>query len=483
MPSDEEKDLPEREPVEQAASFPLSRRRTEESEPADHEPVKQEPAERETAEQGPAEQEPEEQEPAEEGKKKNYWWLTLGLILLLLGGGGFFALTGLRQAAHKLGGGSDYEQLSANSSIYDGAGAPIRNADYFPLDEEAARQAGVQAAGAVGARTDRTNPALIRTKEELVADASGNGVSRSAVVEGGEEDSSAAGKGAAPAAHQGVMAEKLQAKVFLSPGPGSGSKSMKNSAPGGAAVAFQGSGAVIGKASDQSETLKAGAPKKGGPGSVMEALKGVFMASLHGARSNSKDKMKNLGSVTFDGATESTTAIEYDEKARSLDKVGTGSAPKASDLSAEEAKRLTASEVGKPDIDKDGTKSALAADAAYQRKKLSKDYAGSMINGMFAGVSGTGTPKNEDEDEDTDRNSPPDDPDGMNNFSDPEIDPEIEEYLLEEELQDYIDTYGFGGECGCTQEAPCCCMPGAAVDDGGGMIGDFPPDDGLSAFA
>ena len=116
----------------------------------------------ETAEQEAGAGEPEEEDTAAGKKEKKFWLLSLGLILLLLVGGGFYAVTGMRQAAHKLGGGSDFEKLSANSTVYDGraAGASAGNADYFPLDEDAAR------AQAVGRpKGDRVNPSIIRTQK------------------------------------------------------------------------------------------------------------------------------------------------------------------------------------------------------------------------------------------------------------------------------------------------------------------------------
>jgi hypothetical protein len=140
MPSDEEKE---------AAGQEKAENETAEQELVDQGSAGLEP-EGEATEEEAAAGEPEEEEEVEEtaaGKKeKKFWLLSLGLILLLLAGGGFYAVTGMRQAAHKLGGGSDYEQLSANSSIYDGGAGAARNADYFPLDEDAARAQVVTAA-------------------------------------------------------------------------------------------------------------------------------------------------------------------------------------------------------------------------------------------------------------------------------------------------------------------------------------------------
>ncbi|MEK7722660.1 MAG: hypothetical protein AAB359_09765, partial [Elusimicrobiota bacterium] len=322
----------------------------------------------------------------EEKKKENYWRLFLCLVLVLLAGGGYYALTGMRQAAHKLAGGADYDQLSANSSIYDGGSGVAENGDYFPLDEEAAR---AQAVG--GAKSDRVNSPLIRTREELVADASGKRPSQAVAVKEEEELFSAESSGAAPGG-QVAMSEKLQIRASLS-GGAAGTKDAKNppSSSAGATGAFQGNGVVAGKASGQRET-NAGIPKKSGRGSVVESLKSAFRASFYGARLSSQDSAKGWIAKSFDGTAEAATAIEYDDKMRSkLDKINPDAIPgflREQDVSVAEAKRLTASDVAKPKMDIEGTKEALAADENYQNKKLANEFSGSMINGLFAGFSG-----------------------------------------------------------------------------------------------
>jgi hypothetical protein len=459
-----------------------------EQEPVDRGVDAQEPAEQEPPEQESEEQELVEQEPSEEDKKKKYWWLSLGLILLLLGGGGFFAMTGMRQAAHKLGGGSDYDQLSANSSVYDGTSRGVRNSgDYFPLDEEAARAQTVN--GGSAAKVDRVNPALIRTKEELVKDASRTAASQApASVQAAQEFSSEG----APEASQGgggqaPMGEKLKARAFFSAGPaGPGSKAGKNAPPGGMTAAFEGNKTVVGKASEQRETKDA-APKKAGRGSVMESLKGAFQATFYGARLSSQDSAKSWIARTFDGTAESSTAIEYDEKMRNkLDKVNPNAIPgflRNQDVSVEEAKRLANSDVSKPLIDKDATNEALAGDANYQKKKLAKDFGGSMINGIFGGVSGTG--KEEPKVTRGGDEEPCTDCDCSCGSCCDDFPPEYEDYLLQLEMQEYIAIYGYGEDCGGTPESPACCMsdkPGG-VSDGSDMVGDFSDFSGDNAFA
>jgi len=450
MPSDEEKE---------AAGQEKAENETAEQELVDQGSAGEAPLEGETAEQEAGAEEPEEEETAAGKKEKKFWLLSLGLILLLLVGGGFYAVTGMRQAAHKLGGGSDYDQLSANSSIYDGGAGAARNANYFPLDEDAARAQAAKAAGG-----GRINAALIRTQAELVAEASGKrAVQETAAANAQEETSSdERAAGTAPAG-QAAMAEKLQARASLS-GGAMGSRSAKGSqaAAAGGAGAFQGNGTVVGRATAQGET-KSSTPKGAGRGSVMEGLKSAFKASFYGARLSSQDSAKGWIARSFDGTAEATTAIEYEDKMRSkLDKVNPDSIPgflREQDVSAAEAKTLTASEVAKPKMDKEGTKEALAEDKAYQAKKMAKDFSGSMINGLFSGLSGDGPT-------DDDRGGPPEDgPGDMDNLN--FVNPDDEQEIVEDELDKWILDNGFGGECGCTEEAPCCCMPNSGARDAG----------------
>ena len=217
----------------------------------------------------------------------------------------------------------------------------------------------------------------------------------------------------------------------------------------------------------------------------MQALKGVFQATFHGARIASHDSAKSWIARAFDGSAEATTAIEYDENMRAkLDIVNPNSIPhflREQDLSAAEARRLEVADVGKPKMDAEDTKKALAEDKDYQAKKLAKDLSGSMLNGLFAGISGTGSPTTEGDD----RAGPPgpsEDPESFTVFADSEDG----QSLIDQELQDYIDLNGFGGECGCSAEAPCCCMPNSGGDPvtGGSDLwagpdgGDFPSSDG-----
>ncbi len=436
----------------------------------------------ETVEEEAGEEPEEEQETPAEKKEKKFWLFSVLLVLLLLAGGGFFAVTGMRQAAHKLGGGSDFEKLSANSTVYDGraAGASARNADYFPLDEEAAR-------AQVPARPkgDRVNPSLVRTKEELLAGVSGKRAAQGAAyVPEQEEDIEEPRPSAAPAG-QAAMAERLQAKAaFTTFRTGSGGSKNTPSTASGAAGAFQGNGAVIGRATEQRETHSS-TPKGAPRGSVVEGLKSAFRASFYGARLASHDSARGWIARTFDGTQEATTAIEYEEKMRAkLDRVNPDSIPgflREQDVSAAEARTLTVSNVAKPKLDKEGTKEALAEDEEYQNKKMAGELSGNMINGIFNGFSGGGKGPPPPTGPNSKGAPPgaPDDGDGPSglNF----VDPDDEADLGKLGLSEYVESHGFGEECGCSEAAPCCCLPQNTVSQNCPLYGPFLPNDPCGA--
>ncbi len=413
-----------------------------------------------------------------EKKKKKLWPLALGLTLFVLGSGGFYALTGLKDTAHKLGSGHEYDQLAANSSIYDGKAGSHKQLDVFAGGEGGSEAGGGAAAGEAG----RLNPALAREKGELV-NGSGAGSASGAGWQQGAEDPEAGDKAAPQSAQRaGSMAQKLQMKSNLSSGPGAS----KSKAAAGSTAAFEGSGTLVGKGSVQRET-KDKTPKKAGKGSVLESLKGSFKATLYGARLSSQDSARGWISRAFDATEEASTAIEYDEKVKSkLDRVNPGAIPgflRDQEVSAAEAKRLADSKVSKPKIDKDGTREALEEDKDYQQKKMAEDFASGMLNGLFAGVSGTGTetaPPVSSEPDDkggpnpvTETETEPESTQGFGSFANPEDTQEA----VADELADWVDTNGYGAECGCTVEAPCCCLPQETVANNCPMYGPFLPGD------
>ena len=382
-----------------------------------------------SAEENKEDGQEESAETGAEKKERRYWPAALALMLLLLAGGGYYAMTGMRQTAHKLGGGADYDQLSANSSVYEGGAREYRDIDVFAGGED-------PAAGAAGEAPDaaagRLNPALARTGKELAREAALSGA-----VQGGTEPEGEEGAGPGQAAGRadqsggGSMSDKLRSKAAF------GSKASDAKKPGTPVTVtpFSGRAAAAPKLSRQSDTAAAG-QAKAGKGGVLDALKGTFRASYYGARLSSKDAARGWIARTFDATPEADTAIEYDPQMRSeLDKINPDSIPKflrEQDISAAEAKTLATADVSKPKLDKEGTYDALKKDKDYQQKKLAGDFAGSMLNGMFAGVSGTGS---EDD----------------RGFTDPEERDDITSLGLGE----FMDSQGNGEECGCTASAPC----------------------------
>lgn len=385
-----------------------------------------------------------------EKKERRYWPAALALTLLLLAGGGYYAMTGMRQTAHKLGGGSDYDQLSANSSVYEGGAREYRDIDVFAggADTEAGASAPA-AAGPAGS----LNPALTRNGKESARE----GALSASVQEGGqtEEESYASPGQAAGQAGGGSMSDKLRSKAAF------GSKAADARKPGAAVTVtpFSGREAAAPKISQQSDTAAAG-QAKAGKGGVLDALKGTFRASYYGARLSSKDAARGWIARTFDATPEADKAIEYDPAMRTeLDKINPDSIPRflrEQDVSAAEAKTLATADVSKPKLDKEGTYDALKKDKDYQQKKMASDFAGSMLNGMFAGVSGTGS-----EEEDS--------------FADPEDRDDVTSLGLGE----FMDSQGNGEECGCTAAAPCCCVPQDYFNSQNNcpMYGPFLPDD------
>ena len=184
----------------------------------------------------------------------------------------------------------------------------------------------------------------------------------------------------------------------------------------------------------------------------------------------SNDAAKSWVSRAFDATPEATTSIEYSEEVRAkLDRVNPSSIPgflRDQEVSAAEAKHLADSEVATPVFSKGGTEEALKQDDKSQIGKMLADMSGGMMNSLFKGVSGTGSPG------DPGAGSGEDSGGGMGSMSfDYSGDTQG---ISDDDLQMWVDQNGFGGECGCTQEAPCCCLPNSGQQDGAGTTGgDF----------
>ncbi len=332
-----------------------------------------------------SEEQNEEEVEQAEGGKKSYWWLTLSLLLVFLAGGGYFALKAMRQSAQKLAG-VESAGLSADSSVYSGD-ARGKAENVFASDEPGPAPA-AKAAGS--ALNDKLKPGWVK---EMVAEASSKEAASQAVSPQGAQDEETAQGGQPAAAPQGggAMSAKLQAKASF--GGRAGAAASKTAAPSGAVGDFQANGAAVGKPSVQ-KTTGAAAPRKGGGGGVLDALKGAFRASFYGARLASQDAAKGWIAKSFDASPEAETSIEYDPKMKAkLDVVNPNSIPKFlrdQDVSAAEAKTLATSAPGSPSMDKDGTKDSLDEDKDYQKKKAASDLAKSMLNPLFGALGGLG---------------------------------------------------------------------------------------------
>ncbi len=329
-----------------------------------------------------SEEEKEEGAEQEKGGKKSYWWLTISLLLVFLAGGGYFALKAMRQTAQKLAGVENPGQLSADGYIARGDARGKAN-DVFASDEPApvAKEGG-------SALNAKLKPGWVK---ELVAETAAKDPASQAVTAQGSQagENEQGGQEAAGPSNGGSMSAKLERKA--SSGGRAGAAASKTAAPSGAVGDFQANGTAVGKPSIQ-RTTSAAAPKKGGSGGVMDALKGAFRASFYGARLASQDAAKGWIAKSFDASPDAETAIQYDEKMKAkLDVVNPNSIPnflRDQDVNAAEAKTLATSAVGSPALDKDAVKESLQADKDYQKKKAAEDLGKSVINPLFAGLGG-----------------------------------------------------------------------------------------------
>lgn len=320
------------------------------------------------------------------------WGLTLLLLLVFLAGGGFYALNSMKGAAHKLASDANQGELT-DDSLYSAAGRQSGAAETVFNVEEAAPP---PQRGGGSALNPELKPGWVKDMVAARAASGGGGGSQAGGSPEQEEQATPGGaaSGSSQAqANDGAMGARLHGRAGFKPSGPSANKTSAQSAP------MQFSGAEIGKPSVQRET-KAATPKKSAGGGVMDALKGAFRATLYGARIASQDSAKSWVARAFDANEESTTAIEYDEKMKAkLDVVNPNSIPKflrEQDISAAEAKTLTAAKVGKPEGDLDGTKAALKEDKEFQKNNMGKEVTDGVLNGLFSGVAKSGSDDGED---------------------------------------------------------------------------------------
>ncbi|HNW44224.1 MAG TPA: hypothetical protein PKI19_06945 [Elusimicrobiales bacterium] len=309
--------------------------------------------------------------------KKTYWWLPFACVFLFLMAGGYYAISAMRQSAQKLVGGDNYAQVTADSAVYSSGDASARNAEFITEEE----QPPAEAAAAAEAVKDRVPGALLAAKDLPAASRDGAPVitAAAAAPEDGERGRQGPKGQSAPTS----MAARLEARNFSARAAGApGSKTGVQSK----AVAFKEGGAVA-AVSAEGKNLKAAAPKTGGSAGILESLKGAFRASVYGARTASQDSAKGWVARSFDANPEVSTTLQYSEQMKAdLDSVNPNSIPdflREQDLSADGAKKLAASAVSMPGVDRATSK---AAAEEYAKEHPGEGLFSGMMNSMFKGM-------------------------------------------------------------------------------------------------
>jgi len=422
-------------------------------------------------------------------KNSNYKWVSTALVLVFLMVGGFIAWFAMKGAANKLAGGR-YNQLSSDSAL---GGADSAKADkdggFFATEEElskadpALKKELLYSSGRTAGQSAQTGTA---SAGQAAAPAGGAGAGNVSSGQGGST-------GAASSASGSGLVEKLTVReIQLGQMKGGGT------AKASAFKTDEANGNVSVRPSQSSGGAPGGVSVRAPKTSVLSALRSAFKANLYGARLASGDAAKNWIAKAFDANPDSEYSLEYDEKVKSkLDRINPGSIPKFlrdQDINASEAKSLGVSDVNKPEMDKDATKESLKGDKDYQSKKSSQDLAKALFNPMGPFSSGGGGGGDSASDPASSKSVPKDT--GGNDastFSDPNDTQDLQQIGLE----DYIATEGYGAECGCTMDAPCCCLPPnsftgqqcpmygpflpddpcGAANNVDGAVGDFPPAD------
>ncbi len=326
------------------------------------------------------------------GKSKARWGFTLLLLLVFLAGGGFYALNSMKDAAQRLAEDANNAELT-DDSLYSAAGRDGGGQDAVFVPEEKSQPS--QTAPAGSSLNPKLTPGWVKEISDERARAAAS--ARVGGVPGEEqEEQGQVPRGAAASSGHSGGGDKggLQGMTGFK-----SSSRASNTPPVGSKVEMQ-PGSVASNIVQTQKEAKAAAPRQAGKGGVMEALKGAFRASLYGARIASQDSAKSWISRAFDASEEPGSAIEYNPKMKQeLDVVNPNSIPKflrEQDISAAEAKTLTAAKVSKPEVDRDGTKQALKEDKDYQAKNLAKQATDGVLNGLFSGVANDGSDDGED---------------------------------------------------------------------------------------
>lgn len=393
-----------------------------------------------------------------------FWLLPVAAFLVV---GGLIAMISMKDAAEKLSGRTQAGDLSSSGGPFAGRGASDSGAhEFFSSDENIPDEALASYESHKSAIEDRlyekTSTGKVTAFSGAVAGPGG--------VSGGD---SVAGRSPS-SGHRGASGPAPRLASGLNSFKGAKGGSAKSSLGAAGASSFGGRGGKPAVVSASGETgVKKGSSRSGG-GGVIEALRSAWRGSVMGARDASNDAARTLVARSFDGSASSERlSLEYDEKMKKeLDVVSPDSIPKFlrdQDLSADRASAYDVPEIKGVKVDKKGTEDALKEDKAYQDTLAS--MANGMINPMFSGVTNTNGAGGTETEEGTD------DSGGAGLFSIPDT-PQDDEWMYNLYNEDIIDTNGggCGEECGCSCDAPCCCLPDAAPT-GCPMYGPFLPDD------
>ena len=421
---------------------------------------------------------------------RRYKWAGMVLVLCFLAAGGGVAWVAMRNAAFRLSGAASYPWPSADGS-YSGFGARSGAGPGAGAEESVDGEAASAAAGAPVLKTALSSiPGSGGSVSGAAAPVQrGFSVKRGKKYAQGYPDPSGSGvSGSVDGFPAGGSADRLKGAAAARNAGGSAR------AGGGAASAR-----VVNSGANRSSGAAGGARN-----SVMEALRSAFKANIYGARLASQDAARMWTSKTFDATRDSSLSLEYSENLKAkLDRVNPDSIPdylRAQNLDATNARSLGVSKVGDPFLDREGTKEALREDKDYQRDKLTRDFMAAVFDplGPFGGVGAKFNPSSGGSSFRTSgpselRTTAPEERSGPelpipeeksagaasgrgggSSFSDPETERELKEIVQE----DLVDSGDFGGECGCTAENPCCCLPAGYLDrknpPGQGAAGDFP---------
>lgn len=307
------------------------------------------------------------------GPRKSYWWIQIVFLLIFLAGGGIYFAIVSGKAAHKLVGGDSYTDLSSGAKHGFFGDAVVKFMNYFAAEENA------QTANQTGAGKNDFSSENQAEKNALdnldSADASGTGSDGSQGVGSAKQ----AGLGSRSSTGAGSMQRLIPKSSSVLADAGGKPQTSGLGSFGGASA-----GRPSFERTDSRQT-RASKPVSGTKHAALEGLKGAYKANLYGARIASNDAARNWTARSFDGASEASSAIKYDEKMkRELDRINPNSIPqylRDQDLSG-------ADSIQTPNMEK--PKETDEGNDPSEKDSLTKDMMKNMMGSMLGGGSGMG---------------------------------------------------------------------------------------------